>query len=51
MTWRRRWWMVRRVPNRRETIDAIQREWHWSRAAAEHAVDVWGFYPWTRIVS
>lgn len=50
MTWSRKWWSLRRKPNRRDTINAIMREWRWSRSAATHAVDVWGFYPWKKVV-
>lgn len=41
--------IVRGKPTRRQTIRAIMACWGWSRAAATHAVDVWGFYPWKKI--
>ena len=52
MTWRRRWWRWWKLkPSRRDTINAIVHEWRWTRSAATHAVDAWGFYPWKKVES
>jgi hypothetical protein len=38
-------WFRRRA-HRRAAIKHIVAHWGWSRSGAEHAVDVWGFFPY-----